>query len=256
MKRENHRQQMTALLVAIILAWGSQAPLSAQNGDGVPPAGAVTIDSNPAGALVYLKGEYQFMGRTPFLLPYALFGKYRIQATRRGYNAVISEHNFTGESGSIVMLKLSPKTPFRAFSRSLVFPGWGQFYSGRRSTGTFFVGATTAAFLAWAINEHSYKDAQTDYETARDRFKRGGSFEEEQEAYNHLQSALHKLEETKNDRNTSLSILGGLWVLNMFESLLFFPKYDQEIEIFQKLSPKFSQVGNHGIMLTMQFPID
>jgi hypothetical protein len=196
------------------------------------------------------------MGRTPFLLPYALFGKYRIQANRRGYNAVVSEHNFTGESGSIVMLKLSPKTPFKAFSRSLVFPGWGQFYSGRRLTGTFFVGATTAAFLALAINENHYKDAQTDYETARALFKRGGSFDEEREAYSRLQSALRKLDETQNDRNTSLYVLGGLWVLNTLESLLFFPKDNQELEIFQKLSPKFSQAGSHGIMLTMQFPID
>jgi hypothetical protein len=256
MQYENYRYQVIVPLIAIILFWGLQAPLCAQNGDGVPAAGAVTIESNPPGALVYLKGEYQFMGRTPFFLPYALFGKYRIQANRQGYNSVISEHNFTGESGSIVMLKLSPKTPFRAFSRSLLFPGWGQFYSGRRFTGAFFVGATAATFINFAIRENHYKDAQISYETALALFKRGGSFEEEQEAYSRLQSALRKLDETQNDRNTSLYILSGLWVLNMLESFLFFPKDEQEIEIFQKLSPKFSQAGNHGIMLTMQFPID
>jgi hypothetical protein len=185
-----------------------------------------------------------------------LFGKYRIEANRQGYHSVVSEHNFTGENGSIMVLKLSPKTPFRAFSRSLVCPGWGQFYSGRQAAGTIFLGAAAAALINFAIQENQYKDAQSNYETARALFEHGGSFDEAQAAYSHLSSAVHELDETQNDRDTSLYILGGVWVLNMFESLLFFPKHNQEIEIFQKLSPKFSQVGNDGIMLTMRLPID
>jgi len=244
-----------ARLLVVIIAGVMPARLEAQN-DGAPPNGAVTIESNPSGALVYLKGEYQFMGRTPFLLPYTLFGKYKIQANRRGYHSVDSEHNFTGESGNVMMLKLSPKTPAKALSRSLVFPGWGQFYSGRRVAGTFFMGTTTAAFVALVIKQNQYKDAQNDYKTAAASFNRGGSFEEEQAAYTRLQNALNKLESTENDRNTSRYIAGGIWVLNVFESVLFFPRENQEIEFFQKLAPRFSQIGNNGLRLTMQFPLD
>jgi len=240
---------------AIVLVCALQAALSAQTENGEPSGGAVTIDSTPPGALVYLSGEYQFVGGTPFLLPSALYGKYRLQANRRGYNAIVSEHNFTGESNSVVMLRLSAKTPFKALSRPLLLPGWGQFYSGRKAAGSCYVGATMAACITLAIRENRYKNAQTSYEAAFMNFKRGGSFEEEQLAFSRLQSAWQKLDETKNDRNTSLYVLAGFWALNVIESLLFFPGENQEIEIFQKLPTRLSQTGVNGIRLTMQFPI-
>ncbi len=161
------------MLGAMLLVCCWQASLTAQTSEAPPPGGAVTIESTPPGVLVYLKGEHQFVGRTPFLVPYALFGKYRLHANRRGYNALASEHNFTGESNSVVMLRLSPKTPFKALSRSIVFPGWGQFYSGRTFTGSCYVGATFAACVTLAIRENRYKNAQTDYEAAFATFQIG-----------------------------------------------------------------------------------
>jgi hypothetical protein len=256
MQRKSHGQRMNGLLHAILLIGGLQATLSGQTGEGGPSGGALTIESTPPGALVYLKGEYQFVGRTPFLLPYALYGRYQLQANRRGYDALVSEHNFTGENNSVVRLYLSAKTPFKAISRSLVLPGWGQFYSGRKFAGSCFVGATMAACVTLAIRENHYKDAQTDYESAFASLKRGGSYEEEQKDFERLQTAWHSLEETKNDRNTSAYVLAGFWVLNMVESILFFPKDNQEIEIFQKLSARLSTYESQGIRLTMQFTID
>lgn len=255
MQRACHGHGANGLVYAVLLICALQGSLSAQAENGEPSGGAVTIDSNPPGALVYLTGEYQFVGRTPFLLPYALYGKYRLQANRRGYNAVTSEHNFTGESNSVVMLRLSAKTPFKALSRSLLLPGWGQFYSGRKAAGSCYAGATMAACISLAIRENHYKDAQTNYEAAFVNFQRGGSFEEEQLAFSRLQSAWQKLDESKNDRNTSLYVLAGFWVLNVLESLLFFPGDHQEIEIFQKLPARLSHSGSNGIRVTMHFPI-
>ena len=252
--KNNFSAQLNGIRLLIVILVSTLAmPLAAQN-DNPASNGAITIESNPSGALVYLKGEYQFMGRTPFLLPYPLFGKYKIQANRRGYYSVNSEHTFSGESGNIMLLKLSPRTPSKALARSLVFPGWGQYYSGRRMVGTFFMGATAAAFVTLTIKQNQYADAQDDYKTARASFNRGGSFAEEQAAYTRLQVALDKLESTENARNTSRYIAAGVWILNAVESVLFFPRDHQEIEFFQKLAPRFSQVGNNGMMLTMQFP--
>jgi hypothetical protein len=256
MQCESHRHGVNGLFRVILLLCGWQASLMAQTSEAVPSEGAVTIESTPPGALVYLTGEYQFVGRTPFLLPYPLYGKYRLQANRRGYNTVVSEHNFTGESNSVVKLRLSAKTPLKAFSRSLLFPGWGQFYSGRKAAGSFHVGTTAVAGIALAIRENHYKDAQTDYEAAYENYQRGGSFDDEQQAFNRLQSAWQKLDKAKNYRNTSLYLLVGFWALNVLESVLFFPKDNQEIEIFQKLSARVTQDSHKGIKLTMQFPIN
>lgn len=255
MKKNRNFKATLAGLLMLIGSGVWPARLEAQNGEG-SANDAVTIESNPAGALVYLKGEYQFMGRTPFLLPYTLFGKYKIQANRRGYHSIVSEHTFSGESGTVMMLKLIPRTPGKAFFRSLVFPGWGQFYSERRWAGTFFMGTATAAFTVLLIKQNQYTDAQDGYKTARAGFNRGGSFEEEQAAFTRLQNALNKLESSKNDRNTSRYIAGGIWILNALESALFFPRDHEEIEFFQKLAPRFSQTNQGGLLLNLQFHLD
>jgi hypothetical protein len=255
MKYVSSRNQAIAWLAVIAMALGAYGTTYAQS-NGTPLTGAVTIDSNPPGVLVHLKGEYQFIGRTPFYLPYALFGKYRIQAERRGYHTINSEHNFTGENGSVLMVKLSAKTRFKAFSRSMLFPGWGQFYSERKFMGTAFMAATTSAFIVLAINQNEYKDAQTAYETALTEFKRAGSsFEEQQKAFSKLQNAGQTLKDTEEARNTSLYITAGLWLANMLESALFFPNYAQDIEIFQKLSPTLSHAGD-GVRLNMRISLD
>lgn len=255
MKRGFEWASMMTMIAASLLYAINANPAYAQ-ADGAPPSGAVTITSNPPGALVYLTGEYRFIGRTPFVLPYTLYGKYRIRANREGYESVTSQYNFTGEGNSSkLMIKLPARTRFKAFYRSMMLPGWGQYYSGRKSMGSILLGATTGAFVTLAIKEHSYKDAQTDYETARTKFSRAGSsFEEQREASNALQSALENLNDAEDARNTTLYIAGGLWLLNMIESVIFFPTHHQDIEFFQKLSPSVSHHAGE-IKLSMQVPI-
>ena len=243
------------LLLAAALLIVKPEAANAQT-DGVPPPGAITIGSNPPGALVYLTGEYRFIGRTPFVLPYTLYGNYRIQANRLGYESVTSQYNFTGETGnSRLTIKLAPRTKLKALYRSALVPGWGQYYSGRKSIGTVLLGATAGASVALAIQQHNYSNSQSDYEAAQAKFIRAGaSFEEQNEAFNKLQSALQHLGDAKDARDTNLYILGGLWLLNVIESAVFFPNQAQHIEFFQKLTPSASQ-GAKGVKFTMQIPI-
>lgn len=155
-------------------------------------------------------------------------------------------------------MRLSLKTPTKALYRSLLFPGWGQYYSDRKALGVVFMGATAGASINLAINERRYKVAQNDYELARARYTLAGSSgtsAEQQEALQNLQGTLLALNNAKDVRNVSLYMVVGLWAFNMIESVLFFPNYAKDIEFYQKFSPELSQEGN-GMKFTLRFPID
>ena len=214
-------------------------------------SGKLTITSKPTGALVYMTGEYEFIGRTPFVVPYALYGRYNIKVNKRGYESINSYYRFTAERRAI-SIRLTPKSATKAFLRSSLFPGWGQFYSERRFMGTVYVGASAAALAVLAINQHRYKDAQFTYQNALAKANREGiSFEEEQLAQDDLQNALRNLDSRKDTRNTSLYIAIGVWAFNMLDSMLFFPNYANDIEFFQKFGLQ-ANPQQHSFRLTMQ----
>lgn len=244
------------LFVWIALAVSGAAAALAQ-GESRSPNGTVTFNSNPPGAVIYLSGEYRFWGRTPFVLPYNLFGKYRIQANRRGYEEVVAVYNFTGESKGALTLKLSPKTPVKALYRSLLFPGWGQYYSERKLVGTLFVGAAAGGFVALAINGNQYQNAKNGYVTALASYNLSlsqGDINAQNANFLNLQRALRSFNDAKDARNTTLYVIAGVWVFNALESVIFFPNFS-DIEFFEKLSPRFSQMEN-GVKFSLQFPID
>ena len=207
--------------------------ISAQEAN--PTKEVLTIKTNPTSSVVQLSGEYQFVGRTPFVLPYPVFGEYKIKANKLGYETFHTEVTFGGDEGNIFTFRLKPKTPFKAFYRSLFFPGWGQYYSGRKFMGTMMLGATAGAIFALAHSDNRYQDAQNGYETALTRFNRqGSSYDEQQDAFKQLQSALQTLEDRENTRNTNLYIVGGVWLLNILESVLFFSQSFQQDPYFSK----------------------
>jgi hypothetical protein len=219
--------------------------------------GTVTINSNPAGAVIYLNGEYRFWGRTPFVLPYNLYGKYRLQANRRGYERITTIYNFTGESKGALTMRLTPKTQPKALYRSLLFPGWGQCYSERKLVGAIFMGATAGGFVALAVNQNQYQNAQNLYATAAASYNRSlsqGDISAQNAKFDQVQSALRSLRDAQNARNVTIYAIAGLWVFNALESVLFFPNFS-DIEFFEKVSPRLSQEGS-GVKLSLQFPID
>jgi hypothetical protein len=249
-------KKMAVMFVWSILAVSGAAAAFAQ-GENKSANGTMTFNSNPSGAVIYLSGEHRFWGRTPFVLPYNLFGKYRIQANRRGYEKIVAVYNFTGESKGTLTLKLSPKTPAKALYRSLLFPGWGQYYSERKFMGTLFVGVTTAGLVALAINENQYQNAQNSYATALASYNLSlsrGDINAQNANFLNLQRAAQSFNNAKDARNITLYAIAGVWVFNVLESVIFFPNFS-DIEFFEKFSPRFSQAEN-GVKFSLQFSID
>ncbi|MFQ5628688.1 MAG: DUF5683 domain-containing protein [bacterium] len=248
-----HKSRFSYCLTAILFFSVCQNSAFAQT-NGKDRTGKLTITSKPTGALVYMAGEYEFIGRTPFVIPYQLYGRYNIKVNKRGYESIHSYYRFTAERRAI-SIRLKPKKASKAFFRSTIFPGWGQFYSERKFMGTVYVGASAAALTVLTLNQHRYKDAQFTYQNALAKANREGtSFEEQQQAQDDLQDALRNLNSRKDTRNTSLYIAIGVWVFNMLDSMLFFPNYAEDIEFFQKLGLQADPQQN-SIRLTMQLPV-
>ncbi len=244
-------------MLAALICLSNWRELRSQT-EGQSPASAVKIISKPSGATVDLKGEHEFKGSTPFILPYQLSGKYRIEAKRAGYETASWEYTFAGKRPGILNLKLNAKKPSRAFYRSLLIPGWGQHYAGRKFWGTLFAGLTAAGTVAYGINELEYRDAQDRHRVAVKQFNAAlasGTYDGQRAALRQLNQALQTLNSSEASRNRTFFVLGTIWAFNALESFIFFPKEVRQARVEGSLD--LSQREQPAeLKLTMKLAID
>lgn len=224
----------------LVCAGLSLAPLASAQDESRTPMRAVTIKSEPIGTLVMLRGEHRFAGRTPFILPYALTGKYRISTNKPGYESYNAEYSFGSSTKGFLMLKLTPRTSGKAMLRSFVLSGWGQIYSERKTSGLIWAGATFGTLAAFGVNELNFRDAQDDHRAALKALQNSPYSAPLKAAHD---GALRRVNNAEDDRNLSLYILGGVWVLNLIDSALFFPHRADNAELFRRASLGLSQKG-------------
>lgn len=223
--------------IRIILAFVAMSltPVSAQNANGGQQL--VTINSRPSGAVVHLDGEYQFVGRTPFVVPYAVVGKYEVKASKLGYQSLRRVITFSGDASQELQLQMKLKSRARAVGRSLLAPGWGQFYSDRRTVGALYSTGTAISLVMLIKSHQDYLRMSRDYESLLARSQIGGlSYQQQREVFDTVNSAWLDVEKKSDLRDVNLYVLAGLWVVNILDSYLFFPNYGREVEIFQRFS--------------------
>lgn len=239
----------------LLFLFCGQTVIFAQQND-LPNQNGVMINSNPAGVIITLKGEYEFVGRTPFFLPYPLTGQYQIKATKDGYETKAEGHIFSSSNGHVYEVSLSRRTPAKAFYRSLLLPGGGHYYSGRKTWSAFYFGTVTASFVAAAVNQSRYRDAQSAYEDALARFNdTQATFAEQNSAFQDMNRLLLDLEDHKNRRDRSLYLAGGIWLFSIVENLIFFPSASPEKGSTQEFMPRLRPTSD-GASLQVQFSIN
>lgn len=246
---------LASMLVCAAIGWGETARAQDENKTSVR---IVTIKSEPVGTLVMLNGEHRFAGRTPFILPYALAGKYQISTQKPGYESFNSEYSFNSSTKGLLMLKLVPRTSGKAALRSFVLPGWGQLYSERKPVGLVWVGLTLGSAVAYGVNEVNYRDAQNDDRAALKAYNGAlatGNNAQQQDALSARQATLRRVNNAEDDRNLSLYILGGVWVLNLIDSALFFPNRADNAELFRRATFSMSQKGD-AAKLNLKISLD
>ncbi len=213
-----------------------------------PGVNLVKIQSSPLGATVQLNGLYSIVGRTPFLVPYPLEGRYKIKATKEGYESETSHVNFFGNSESSIFIKLKPRTRIKAAMRSLLFPGWGQLYSGDKFRGVV-LGAVSIGLVGWTLFTHNdYNTSQNALERAVENFNRNMS----EESFQNVQTKLGEAQDDYDFRNTRLLVTASFWAYNIMDSLIFFSSNGGGIEIKANPFPSAGNVINNKIELSLK----
>lgn len=129
--------------------------------------------------------------------------------------------------------ELASTTFWGAAGRSMVLPGWGHFYKGRKKRAYMFIGATAAAALYWFVADQNYKNAYNTYRSTQigelNLNQRSGSPTD----LNPFQTRFEKAESKAKSANVALGILAGIWLAGVFDHAVVGPaQLSVEVPIF------------------------
>jgi len=214
------------------------------------------IDSAPKGAYVEFSGQYSFVGRTPFIIPYKLIGSYKIVASKAGYETVSANVNLASKGANQITLRLPRKTPFKAFYRSLLLPGWGQHY-GQGLVKGIVVGSVQAVLLTASFRYYqNYNKRQNEYDRAKAAYdKVSSNYVDAQAAYTIVQKKFKEVDNAYSLRNTALMISVGFWVYNMLDAAFLYKTVVNQQGRSVKLTPYFTG-GNRNKKLMMSLNVE
>jgi hypothetical protein len=207
------------------LCW-SQAEESGTIPEG---SGGFEIVSQPPGATVHFSGEYDLVAITPFLVNHQLVGTYSVKATKPGYETYSRRLSFPSTSKGRLTIKLKSKTPLKAAWRSLFLPGWGQFYSGKRSRGLIISTLGYGAALTSIMAELRYQDREDEYEAALNDYRAAKSIEERSQLRFILEDKHQKAYDAETLKRNLLLVTAAVWAYNVLDALIFFP--DQKVDL-------------------------
>jgi hypothetical protein len=210
----------------------------------------LVIDSVPQGATIHIEGEV--IGKTPCWLPYKLSGRYRVRAEMRGYDTLSRLTDF-GEKRNSLRLTLQPKGRLKAVRRSLMFSGWGQLYSERKFKGGVFLALQITSLLSLGISHLYYTDCLDDYNHELTRYGRlSKSYTSEPSAWEDVSAAYSRLDEAYDYRRIFIYSSIAVYLLNVLDSLFFFPDDLRQFEIIGITTPDAAG-SNTGVNFLLSY---
>lgn len=162
-----------------------------------------------------------------------------------GYENWKGELNFAPGVPNSVKINLSRKTPVKSGLRSLFIPGWGQYYAGNTLRGGLYTLATAVSAAGLYFADQRYQDKRADFDIAAQAYADARTIEERLRLKTIKDEKQRLAYTAENDRRTVFYIGIGVWTLNVFDAVIFFP--DTKIEL-----PSVSATKEGGIMLNYQ----
>ena len=121
--------------------------------------------------------------------------------------------------------ELQKTTFWGAAGRSLLFPGWGQIYRGRKKRGYGFMSTTAALAAIWFVADRSYRSANNGYQNTRlddliltERTATGGNSDQFTDKFKRAESRASRA-------NLALGVLAAVWVSGVFDHLVVGPAH-------------------------------
>lgn len=195
----------------------------------------LTVTSDPPGTSVSLEGELRISGITPTIFDQSLMGEYKLKAEREGYESYETRIFLTGGQPYAVDFRLSPKTRFKAFMRSVIIPGWGQYYAGEKTRGVFMgISALATGITALAL-QLDYANKKDDYNEILSEYYNERSIEAREAMVPAVDAIRKRAYDAETARNISLGIFAAVYAYNLIDAVLFFPD-----KTYKSYAPKLS----------------
>jgi len=188
--------------------------------------GNFTVRSLPPGAQVTLKGETIVTGVTPANFTHLLIGDYELTVTKYGYDTYKTRVTLDPNTPQTVNVSLKKKTRFKALSRSLFIPGWGQNYTQQKSKSVLFPVLTGLGAIALFFTNDEYNYRKDIYDRRLEEYdsvKVNGTVEELRRLQPDLNNAQDKAYDAETNRRIAGGIVVGVWAINLIDILFFFP---------------------------------
>jgi len=219
--------RLNALIVLICMGYAFQAERAvgqkAKDAD-------IKVTANPAGTMVYLKGEYDVAGEAPYLILHSLRGIYQLKAKKRGYEDYKARYKFKPGLNQRISISLRKKTRVRAFLRSVIIPGWGQHYTDQKVKGYLITSLTVSSFIYLVNRDLKYQKAQDNLAAARVALNNDtGNIGTQGALVADVGYRQTKVNDRYQQRKTALIITSSIYLYNLLDALIFFPKYDSAI---------------------------
>jgi len=224
-----------ARLAFLLLACAVGGPAAGQEGGTQIPPGnapgvpALTITSEPPGAVVPLKGPYEWVGVTPWRLFRNVEGLYQVEARRPGYETWRSEVVLGPGGLRDLSFRMSRKSTVKAFVRSALIPGWGQFYRGSSLKGTLFLAGSVLAGGAFAYTHATYQEEADDFKAAERRYEAATREEELAARWAEVLDRADDADRAWDRRQIALGALAGIYALNLVDVVFFPPAGDAAV---------------------------
>jgi|GEM_PF-1810523 len=254
-KRRHTTRGSVCLLRSIIfllfsLACFSRATAQTSNTGNV--VRRLLIDSTPSGAFVEISGAYHFVGRTPFVLPDMIKGRYSVKARQDGYETLNTHVDIARVGVKKITIKLSRRTRGKAAYRSLFLPGWGQFYGQSKFKGFLTTIGQVALGTITVFAAIDYDNEKDDYKSALADFnRRRFNLEDAETALQSVNNQLDDARDARDFRNAMLAATFSYWFLNVIDSIFLFSKGKTARSSPPQTPLILGEVGSGKVMLSM-----
>lgn len=225
-----------ALLPLLLLAFA--APVLAQAPRSMS-VGSLTVMSRPGGAAVRITGDQSVVGRTPFTLDRGLVGRYVITGSEIGYERWRRAITLDGASADTIWMTLSEKNAAMAGLRSMIIPGWGQFYDDHPGRGSIFLGAAILAGAGYVFADLRVNDRVEDLSAATTPAE--------------VERATERLEDARDVRKYVLIAGGAVWGLSVIDAIISVPRPVGPVLLGARIAPALRVVrgGDPGVEVTV-----
>ncbi|MFC1718521.1 PEGA domain-containing protein [Candidatus Poribacteria bacterium] len=221
----------------------------------LPTQTQLYIISKPPGCRIDL-GELG-IHQTPAWLRRVKPGDYEARATMRGYKDVKRSFTVAPQTRNTFEIQLFPVSRVDMAWRSLLLPGWGQYYGGRYSTGTTFLLAGVGAAAGAAGGYLSYDSAVDEYNRSVVRYNDAFNPHEFGSAKEAMMDAYDKADSRFVLRQAMFITAGVVWGINMAHVLITGPLEAEETPQAQVDLPRLRMVPRispRSVGVTLAYP--